>query len=168
MKQAYTRRREQGSSLLFSAMLLLIGSVMAGGMLALTSANFRMANYEIETSKVHYIAEAGIYRAIARLQADGERADGEETARFGEGEYRVQILSERENHPVANIGKTTDRPTGEPSKFEPSMDGEVKTKVIRLRAEGRLPSGARSVIVTWFDRDSQTFIDWQEGSAENR
>lgn len=155
MKQANTRRQERGSSLLFSALLLLIGSVMAGGMLALASADLRMAKYEIEANKVHYLAEAGIYRAISKLRAEEEWTDREETVRFGEGEYRIRIVTERENHSAGNIGKTT------------VENGKVKSKIVRLQVEGRLPSGARKVIVARYDRDSRTLVDWQEGSADD-
>lgn len=205
---------------MISAVILLIGTIMMGGTLALTQIHYRMTLLEIESTKVRYIAEAGIYRTIAKIKTDAAmklksdvplksyiasetdiavkpvfpRKEGVNWVRFGEGSYRVRVVSEAGIGEASTSGtRTNGTPnngtrTGETSnsgaltgetpsnkvnrdekadnKGEADSQPQITPPILRLLAEGRLPSGAKSVIQVMYDTERNTIVRWEETSHE--
>lgn len=205
---------------MISAVILLIGTIMMGGTLALTQIHYRMTLLEIESTKVRYIAEAGIYRTIAKIKTDAAmklksdvplksyiasetdiavkpafpRKEEVNWVRFGEGSYRIRVVSEAGIGEASTSGtRTNGTPndgtrTGETSnsgaltgetpsnkvnrdekadnKGEVDSQPQITPPILRLLAEGRLPSGAKSVIQVMYDTERNTIVRWEETSHE--
>lgn len=176
---------------MISAVILLVGTIMMGGALALTQVHYRMTLLEIESDKARYIAEAGIYRTIAKLKTNAASEtdaasnpvaswkEGGNWIRFGEGSYRVRVVTETRTDRASTSGtRTNESRIGETSNSEsltvetPSnkVSGAKKAEqtppVLRLMAEGRLPSGAKSIIQVRYDTDRNAIVQWEETSHE--
>lgn len=186
---------------MISAVILLVGTIMMGGALALTQVHYRMTLLEIESDKARYITEAGIYRTIAKLKTNAASEtdaasnpvsswkEGVNWIRFGEGNYRVRVVTETRTDRASTSGtRTNESRIGETSNSGPltvetpsnkvssaekaDNKGEVVKQaeqtppVLRLMAEGRLPSGAKSIIQVRYDTDRNAIVQWEETSHE--
>ncbi|MFC4769118.1 hypothetical protein [Effusibacillus consociatus] len=89
---------ERGSSLLLTTVLLLIGMIVLAGLFALASSDYRSALAIVEVNKARYIAEAGITKAITKLNRNPKWREGFPFSSFGEGSYTVTIVNEQESH----------------------------------------------------------------------
>lgn len=152
---------ERGSALMMACMALWIGVSVLAGIVALTASEYRAAVAGVRSTQVKYIAEAGIYRAIAKLNEDPDWREGFRSIPFAGGTYTVSVEDEatkRGNDDVYSVPKPVSR------KPETGVDDspEKKPGIVRLHAEGRILPQARAVVEAAYHVSEKTIVSWKE------
>lgn len=144
---------ERGNSLLLTIMLLLIGLAVAGGALGLAEFDYRNAQYAILSAKSNYIAEAGIYRAIAKLKEEPKWLEGFQSIKFAEGTYTVRVVAQ--TFESAQVDGTL-------NLNDASL--ESVPVIVQLSAQGNAAMRAKSVLRVLYDVKQQKILEWDENN----
>lgn len=131
----------------------MIGMMTAVGLFGLSAADYRTARADITAQQTRYIAEAGIFRALAKIEEEPMWQDGFQSVSFGEGVYDVTVIT------IPQVNQTVEsrQPTSDKNK-----QGTQVSRIVRIRSEGRIPPRARKSIEILYDTRQKKIVDWSE------
>ncbi|GAX90868.1 hypothetical protein [Effusibacillus lacus] len=145
-------KNERGSALPLTSVLLLAGMIVLGGLFGLVETDYRTTLAHIQATKVHYISEAGIYRAIAKLEEDPVWREGFKSVWFGEGSFSVRVETEEKRSGASS--------TPTPGAVE--TEKPPVPRYVKIRSEGHIPPHARKTILAVYDTEQRKLARWTE------
>ncbi|WP_018132416.1 hypothetical protein [Effusibacillus pohliae] len=137
-------KKERGGTLFLTCMLLLIGTILLAGLFGLAAAGYRSTLASLQSAQVRYISEAGIVRAIARLDAEPNWRNGWQAVPFGAGTFTVRIED----------GGLADSRIG--------LTQQTAPRFVTIHSDAGIPPRAKHKIRVVYDLQQKKIVKWAE------